>query len=307
MAETKITISSPVLGVLARAVLGISARLPLSLSRSLGRALGRTAWWVPTRFRSLIESNVERCLIDWDPADRRRLVRRNLVETAIAGMEMGAMWHRPWQELSRLVESVSGETLLDAAVDAGRGVVLLLPHIGNWELFNPVLAERGPFTALYRAARIRQVEQLIRDSRERTGCRMASATAGGVRELLATLRKGGVVVILPDQVPVRSAGVYARFFGHPALTMTLVRGLLQRTGASALFGMSLRNPSGRFSVHFSEGPGGMDAEDVRTAAAWLNRGVEQCVLRCPEQYLWSYRRFKCRPDPGQPVGSIDGA
>ena len=181
-------------------------------------------------------------------------------------------------------------------VEAGNGVILLLPHLGNWELFNPMLTQRGSFYALYRSARIEQVDRLIRESRERTGCRMAPATSGGVRLLLRALRDGEVVVILPDQEPVKSAGDFGEFFGVPALTMTLVRGLLQRTGATALFGVALRDATGRFEVNYLAAPEGLDDEDVRVALTRLNRGVERCIRLCPEQYQWSYKRFKTRPE-----------
>ncbi len=124
---------------------------------------------------------------------------------------MGALWGRSPEELVRLVASVEGEELLESAVEKGNGVILLLPHIGNWELFNPILTQRGRFFALYRSARIEQIDRMIRDSRERTGCRMAPANSGGVRVLLRALRDGEVVVVLPDQEPVKAAGDFGRF------------------------------------------------------------------------------------------------
>lgn len=296
MADGKVSKSAPILGLLVQWLVWLTARLPLPLSQAMGRAFGRLTALVPNRIREVTQLNVALCLPDLSPTESRRLVRRSLVETGATAFEMGALWGRSPEDLVPLVTSISGGELLDSAVEAGNGVILLLPHIGNWELFNPILTRRGSFTALYRSARIEQVDRLIRESRERTGCRMAPATGGGVRELLRALREGGIVLILPDQEPVERAGEWGRFFGVPTLTMTLVRGLLRRTEAVALFGTALRCPDGRFSVRYSKAPDGLDDADIEVSLARLNQGVEQCIRLCPEQYQWSYKRFKSRPE-----------
>jgi KDO2-lipid IV(A) lauroyltransferase len=274
----------------------VSARLPLGFSRALGRMFGRIAAAGSTRLRAVTELNVALCLPELPPDERRRLVQRSLMETGATASEMGALWGRSPEDLAQLVASVEGGELLDSAVRAGNGVILLLPHLGNWELFNPILTQRGRFFALYRSARIEQIDRMIRESRERTGCRMAPATSGGVRLLLRALRDGETVAILPDQEPVEAAGAFGRFFGVPALTMTLVRGLLRRTGATALYGFALRGPSGRFEVNYLTAPEGLDDENVEVALTRLNYGVERCIRLCPEQYQWSYKRFKSRPE-----------
>jgi KDO2-lipid IV(A) lauroyltransferase len=93
--------------------------------------------------------------------------------------------------------------------------------------------------------------------------------------------------------------VYAPFFGEPALTMTLLPRLARRTGAAVLFVFVERLPRARgYRMHWLPAPEGIaDADPVISATA-LNRGVEACVALCPEQYQWTYRRFKARPDGG---------
>jgi len=296
MATRKSTTSSPLIGAVARVVVPLSAWLPLRLSRVLGGFVGRAASVVPTRLRRVTELNISLCYPDLAPDERRRLVRSSMASAGETAFEMGAVWRRSPDDLVRKVVTVSGGELLDSAVKEGGGVVLLLPHLGNWELFNPILSQRGPFVALYRSARIEQVDRLIRRSRERTRCRMAPATSGGVRLLLRTLREGGVVIVLPDQEPVKSAGDFGDFFGVPALTMTLVRGLLRRTDATALYGVALRGGGGSYTVHYQPAPEGLDDDDVGISLSRLNQGVEQCIRLRPSQYLWSYKRFKTRPE-----------
>ena len=82
--------------------------------------------------------------------------------------------------------------------------------------------------------------------------------------------------------------------------MTLVSRVLRRSGALPLFVFAERRPSGHFRVCFRAAPAGLADADPQHAAASLNAGVEECVRMIPEQYLWSYKRFKTAP-PGEPT------
>ncbi len=295
MAKRKLSESSTALAALAHLTLGACSRLPIGWAQARGALLGHLLWLLPTSPRKVARLNVGWCLPERSPDDRRRLVRASLVATGKNLSEAGAMWRWPAERLAGLEQEVEGEELLHRAMAEGRGTVLLVPHLGNWEMLNPFLMARYPLVALYRPPRIAQLEQTIRQGREGTGCTMLPATPLGMRRLFKALAAGRLLLILPDQEPVRSSGVFAPFFGVPALTTTLVRRLLRRFGAPALFAYALRTPEGRFSIFFREAPPGLDDPDPVAAASRLNQGVESCVLACPEQYMWAYKRFKTRP------------
>jgi KDO2-lipid IV(A) lauroyltransferase len=117
-----------------------------------------------------------------------------------------------------------------------------------------------------------------------------------VRTLLKALNSGGVLTILPDQVPPVSSGKFAPFFGEPTLTMTLVTNLIQRTGARAVCCYCKRLPGGKYELVFREVDEDVYAADFDTALAGINNSVERCVRDCPEQYQWQYKRFKFLPN-----------
>ena len=108
------------------------------------------------------------------------------------------------------------------------------------------------------------------------------------------MRKGETVGLLPDQVPPQGLGVWAPFFGQPAYTMTLAARLAQQTGAAVMLAWGERLPWGRgYVVHFeplieSLGP----PDDLAQSATVINRAMEQLIMRCPQQYLWGYHRYK---------------
>jgi KDO2-lipid IV(A) lauroyltransferase len=139
------------------------------------------------------------------------------------------------------------------------------------------------------------MDAFIRRARERFGAELVPADRTGMRRIVEALAAGEGLGILPDQEPLKQHGVFAPFFGTPALTMTLVARLTRKYGAVSIFGYCERTSSGGFRLRFQPAPEGLDSEDLAVAATQLNRGVEECVRRCPEQYTWSYRRFRTRP------------
>ncbi len=297
MSDRKASRSSPWSARLVRWLMGFSARLPIHRARSLGRFLGGVSSRLPNEARDITGLNLELCFPDLSLTERRALTRRSLEETGQAIFELGAMWKGPVEALEKLEEGVEGEELLTEAMASGRGTILLAPHLGNWEFLNHFLMRRGQLVCLYRPPRIAELDAFLLEARGRTGCVSAPATRGGVRRVLRGLRAGELILILPDQEPLKAFGVSAPFCGVPALTMSLVSRILQRTGATPLFVFAERRPAGKFRVRFLEAPEGLAGADQQIAAAALNRGVEDCIRLCPEQYLWSYKRFKTTP-PG---------
>lgn len=266
--------------------------VPLPLARVSGRLLGRLG--SGTRAARTTRRNLELCALPGLPDERADLARRSLEETGALLMEMGLVWRAPVPRALAQVRRIRGLALLEAARRSGRGLLVLSPHLGNWELLNLWLASRGPLTALYEPLPDPALDAWVRRARERAGARLVPTDAGGIRALVRTLRAGGTAGILPDQVPSRSAGRYASFLGRPALTMTLVRRLLRATGADALMATALRIPEG-FELHFRRSVAGLDDADPERATRSLNASVEECLALAPAQYQWSYKRFKHPP------------
>jgi KDO2-lipid IV(A) lauroyltransferase len=299
MVEKKQTRSSPALARLAIAFLRAWSTLPLSWARAFGGIVGRVAYLIPARPRRITERNVTHCLGDQTADRRTQVIRRSLIETAKTYAEFGAMWEWPPEKLHRLERQVDNAVLLEDALAERKGVILLVPHIGNWEFLLHYLMRCHGITALYRPPRIKELDEHLSRSRQRSGATLVPPSGAGLRSLLSTLSEGRLVGILPDQEPLKDNGVFAPFFGYPALTMTLVASLVRRYGSRVVYGYASRCPGG-FRIRFREAPEGLDDPDDVAAATQLNRGVENCVRECPEQYLWSYKRFRTRRIESQP-------
>jgi KDO2-lipid IV(A) lauroyltransferase len=274
--------------------------LPLPAAHALGAALGWLFFVVPNKRRRTAMINLQLCFPEMSPAQRRRLLRRNLVELGKSVAEIGVLWTRDAAALRRLIRRVSGADEVKRAMDRGRGLILALPHLGAWEMIGMWGSMNFPMTSLYRAPPMSQLGRLMRAARERFGARLVATDNSGIRALYQALARGEMVAILPDQVPAaRGASVFAPFFGIPAATMVLLSRLAMKTGAPVVFGYAERLPRGRgYHLHFLPAPDALNRGSLESSAEAVNAMVEKCVRALPEQYQWVYKRYRVRP-PGE--------
>lgn len=278
---------------LIQAIIRLSSRLPLRLSQGLGGLLGGLLFWIPNPLRRVARDNLARCLPELPPAQRRRLLRRSLAETGKAALEAGRLWSLTPERARALLVAVEGAEAVDAARAAGRGVIIAAPHLGSWEMAGQFGSLRWGIHNLYRPPRIAALEPLLQAGRTRLGGQLVRADTAGVKTLFRVLGGGGVVGILPDQDPGPEHGVTAPFFGIPATTMRLLPRLANRTGAALFIAWCERLPRGRgYHLRIRPLAAAVADRDPVVAATALNRAVEDCVRSLPEQYQWSYRRFR---------------
>jgi Kdo2-lipid IVA lauroyltransferase/acyltransferase len=277
-------------------VLRLLTALPLRWNHALGGALGWLAWALPTRSSRVARINVDLCFPERDLAWRRTVARRSLMELGKALTEAPWLWRAGPERLRQLG---TYPTLCDpsAARPEGQALFLVAPHLGSWEFAGLHAATYGPMTSLYSPLPVRVIDRWVREARTSTGARLAPATREGLRQLQAARDRGEMIGLLPDQSPRRATGEFAPFFGHPALTMTLLPRLLRGREDRLVFAFAERLPRGRgFRYHELEAGPEIFDPDPRRAAAEINRLVEALVRQCPEQYNWAYKRFRPAPD-----------
>lgn len=281
-------------------------RLPLAWLHVIGRMLGFCYWLFPNRERRTARINLALCFPELSERQREALCRRTLQQMGCTLMELSSIWFQPVGAVTGMVRQVSGERHLQR--EQGQGLILLLPHLGCWEIIGVVLPARERVTSLYRPPRKRQLESLIKRARERSGSTLVPTDNKGVKRIYQALQQGGATCILPDQQPKTTrASVFAPFFGQPALTMLLINRLARKTGAKIVFGYAERLPRGQgYHIHYLPAPAGLDDADPQQAAEALNRGLESVIRQCPDQYQWSYKRFLSQPgDAASPYREKD--
>jgi KDO2-lipid IV(A) lauroyltransferase len=270
------------------------SRRSLPFLHALGAGLGWLTWLLSPTYRRRLAANAAQAGLS--PAQRRSSV----AEAGRLVLEMPWLWLRPAGRPGAGWVEWHGAERIDAALEQGRGIVFLTPHLGCFEVCAQAYAERfgarQPVTVLYSPARQPWLRTLEEQSRERPGLLTAPATLAGVRQMLRALRRGECVGLLPDQVPPQGLGVWAPFFGRPAYTMTLAAKLALQSGAPLLVMWAERLDGGRgWRLWVDEAPplpAGEGEEGLQASATAINAEMERLIRQRPEQYLWSYNRYK---------------
>lgn len=287
-------------GTIIILILKVFSWLPLWLSHTIGAGIGLCLYYFPNRLRQITLTNLKLCFPEWSQHKQLAIARKSLMEAAKSVTESGALWYWKPPRIRKLVQKVSGEEIYQTAQKKGKGIIVLTPHLGAWEIIGLHLTLTYPdhaLTILYRPPHIPELDQLILHGRERTGAKLVPTTASGVKALYHALAEKQNIGILPDQDPGNSGGVFAPFFGVPANTMVLVSRLARKSGAPVIYIYAERLPLGKgFHLHFQDATDVANDNEVVRSATAINQGIEKCVREHLEQYQWSYKRFKTRPE-----------
>lgn len=277
-------------GRLASVIFWLVGQLPLRALQSFGRLCGAVMWRLPGSYRARARQNIERSLPGYPAVT---LAKASLVHVATLFLEMPYWWSRQHVQ-QRIASQVKPHdwTEIDRLLALGRGVILISPHVGNFELLGPVFSQRHRSTVLFRLPRMAWLRQWLLELRNVGDLRLVPADTQGVRALAKALKRGEAVGVLPDQVPIDGEGVWSTFFGQPAYTTTLVHRLQKLTNAPIVVLCAYRDPdAGGFRLHHWV-LGDQWPDDQVACADRINRALEVAIRHAPDQYLWGYNRFR---------------
>lgn len=281
--------------ILVPGIFKIFGILPLSWARVIGSAVGAYTGLIKGRSYQITFKNLRNCLPDLTDAEIHQITLDSLKETGKTAIEAGLIWRNSWSWLKSKIVAVENEELLRSELAQGKGLLVLAPHLGNWEVVAPYLASIAPLTAMYQPAELPALDAMILKGRSKIDISMAPTNRKGVSMLLKALQKGTIVGILPDQVPEKGSGAEpAPFFGRPAMTMSLVHALVGRTQCRVVSVFAMRVPGGFKLITLPVAPE-IYSEDSSESIAGLNLSVEACVRLALPQYQWEYNRFKSLP------------
>ena len=281
--------------LLAKTLIRLLGFLPLGLARALGCLVGELNYLFNAKGTQIARTNIQHCFPDWPAEQQNQLLRNSMREWGKTALEMPVIWQCSETWLKKRIVNTVNQQVLDDALASGKGLILLGPHLGNWEIVGLIISSCAEMTILYQPPRQPELEAIIKKARSRSGAKLVPTDRRGVIALIKALQKGEISGILPDQEPELSGGVFAPFFGVQALTMTLLQNLLKKTGAIAVVTAVKRVPGG-FEVVYMKPDEDIYSEDTVKAATAMNRSVENIVRLFPEQYQWEYKRFKKRPE-----------
>ncbi len=280
---------------MARDIIDLIARIPLPLTHLLGWLLGLPFFLLPNRHRRISRINIDLCFAEKSGPWRRWLIFKSLVETAKTIMESPRLWRTGETGALNRIREITGLAHVHEGLAHNRGVIVIAPHLGAWEMAGLYCSSLFPLTSLYRPPRQPGLEEILVAGRRAHGAKLAATDIKGVRQLVRALKNNELVAILPDQDPRDSSALFAPFFGVATNTMTLASRIAMKSGAGLVLCVAERLSWGRgFRIHFRPLDISSEAQ-LETHVAAINRGVESFVRHLPQQYQWSYKRFRTRP------------
>jgi KDO2-lipid IV(A) lauroyltransferase len=281
--------------------IGISAiwlvsLLPLSAAHGLGSFIGWILWITNSKTRKISDVNIRLCFPDYSDDEVDKLTKKSLSALGKTYTEMGMSWMWPIPKVHKLITHIEGKEYLQQALDDKNGIVLIAPHLGNWEILNHFFRTYLFMTVMYKTAKIPKLDKFIFDTRKRVDVGLVPADREGVMSLYKILKDKGVIAVLPDQQPSVKSGVFAPFFGQHALTGKLIGEIGSTTPAYLLCCYAKRLDDGNYAVVLKPASEMIRDPDPIIAATALNKSIEECIHDCPEQYQWSYKRFRTQPE-----------
>ena len=274
------------------------AFLPLPAIALAGGVIGELLYFSMPGRRHVTLTNLRACFPERTARAQRRLARahfRAMVQSALA---VPIMWWGADARLKRLVTR-RGEEHLRRALAEKRPVILMFAHFVGMEM-GFTLSRDYPTVTVYKRARNRLIDTLARQRRARFTARLIERNEG-IKPAIRALQQGKIFVYLTDQDQGRTGAVFAPFFGIPAITVSGMGRVAALTGALVIPCFIRTLPWGRgFEVSFQPPLDNFPTGDAVADTARMNKIIEDAVREMPEQYFWSHRRFKTRPQ-GEPA------
>jgi KDO2-lipid IV(A) lauroyltransferase len=268
--------------------------LPTPVRRATAFLLGLGLIVFPNQAARVTRQNIRMAFPERRAWSRYCLANASLIELVQKSFDIAATWVRSPEHLVGWVKASDGLTEF-LQTPAATPKLILLPHLGNWELFGMWLSQYQPYTALFRPLRADALTTLVRNARGRGGNELVPTDSAGLRQLMTALRSGASVIVLPDQTPHAGQGVYVPFFGIQTLTPTLIARLIQKTKPHVFIAAAIRDGSGYQAI--IERVEILDSvPNTVEICRRMNLVIETLVRRYPTQYQWEYRRFRNAPD-----------
>jgi Kdo2-lipid IVA lauroyltransferase/acyltransferase len=270
--------------------------LPWTATRWLGWLSGSMASLFP-RGRRVALANLALAFPDWDAARRRRVMRQAFRHTASTFVETVWVLWRP-ERITQLVHFEEGACeAFSRHADHRQGAILLSPHLGNWEFANLAMNEAGyPISAVAADILNPFAAWLMQRLRSQFGGQVIPQK-GAARGIFKALREARYVGLLVDQnTRPRQGGVFVEFFGLP-VPVSRAPAMFGRHAQVPIFVVQCRRtPRRRFVLEIRPLPKPIgDYDDDIAIMQDITRLTEALVRERPEQYLWSYHRWRYIP------------
>lgn len=268
------------------------SRQPIQFSRFFARCLaGLVNTLKISKTSETIRLNLKIALPELSDETREHITSQAIRNELMSYFEFFSIWGSNNQKNLSRIHQVHGQHYFHEALAENKGIVLIVPHFGTWEIMNCWLAQYTQMTIMYKPVKNPTADTFVRNARSREQANLVPTDESGVRQIFKALKQGGTTVILPDHTP-NIGGEMIPYFGIPLATSNLSAKLIQKTKAKALFLYAIRNDNGGFDMHIEPMDESIYQGTANDGSLVIFQAIENLIRKYPAHYHWSYKRFK---------------
>lgn len=280
-----------------RGMLGALSLVSWERACRIGAGLGAAAY-NPLRIRKdVVEKQIAGAFPEKSPEEVQRIARASFEHLGRTAIET-ALLPRLEGGVLGIVERVDGWEHVERARVAGKGMIFVAGHHGNWELLGAYVAARGiPFDVIARGMGNPLFGEYVNGIRTSLGMDVMH-DSDAVKRTPRALRAGRAVGFLSDQGVKGLASTFVTFLGRPAKTPRGAAVFALRFNAPVFFADGIRLPNGKYRVIVEPvevAPTGDRETDVDAIMIRFTELLEKWVREFPEQYFWQHRRWRRQP------------
>ncbi len=275
-------------------LLKVIALLPLSFLQLIASFVSIILNSFDSSMKRITSINLKLAYPELSVEDHSQLVKKSLKSQCLTYIEFIKCWGMSPEYSLSLLKNIQGEHVFIDALANRKGVIVVVPHFGCWELLNAWLNVHATPVIMYKPNKSEGVNRYVLEARQKFNATLVPTDETGIRAIFKSLKQGGLTVILPDHVPKPSGGIFSNFYGQHALSSTLVSKLASKTQCNVI-GLSCirdtKNPQ-HFSVICRPLSDDILSKDLQLSVDTLNAEMQEMIDVAPEQYIWSYKRFR---------------
>lgn len=270
----------------------VVALLPLSVLQFIAFGVALLLNSFDSSMKRITRINLQLAYPELSAQQQKTLIKKSLISQCMTYVESIKCWGMPPEYQLALLKNIYGEQHLTEALANKKGVIVVIAHFGCWELLNAWLNLHTAPMIMYKPNKNKAIDRFMLEARKQLKATLVPTNENGVRAIFKHLKQGGLTVILPDHLPKESGGIYSNFFKQKTLSTTLVSKLAHKTQCNIIGLSCIRNKTSGFSVHCSLLSDEILSSDLQTSVNSLNQNLESMINVAPEQYVWSYKRFR---------------
>lgn len=272
------------------------SKQPLQLTRGLAGLLAIVANYTRVaKTAKAADLNIQIALPNINKAERNLIVKKAVKNELTSYFEFFNVWGSSNEKNISRIHKIEGEHYFHDAIAKQKGLILLVPHFGTWEVMNAWLGNYTKTTIMYKPIKNNDADLFVRQARSRENATLVPTSDSGIRSIFKALKQGETTIILPDHTP-HIHGSLANYFGVPLHSSNLSSKLIKKTKATALFLYAIRNDNSGFDMYIEPVSDHIYNSSDTEGTQIIHELIENLIHQYPEHYHWSYKRFKAHPE-----------